>query len=294
MDRIRYYLDSTWRSLRANAVLNSLTVLGAGLAFFILFLVLLLYTNFRAVAEEVSSSGVVTVFAEDNADAATLENIRKRMEDTGFFSNITYVSPEAAREKFLSMYPDMSGVLDALGYNPFPPSFTAKLKSHDVSSVSAAVSAVKGFPGVSSVEGAGLAGGRGGYLVRSAELLGLLVLVVLSLSVAFLIGNTIRLNVFSKKDEIDILRLVGATPWFIRIPFLIEGVVQSLGAAAAAMAALFLFYSMFLAELGSRVFASAGAFSFFSAAETGVLFLCAGLLGLISSFTAVTGFMDKR
>src|SRR5207245_6965597 len=68
-----------------------------------------------------------------------------------------------------------------------------------------------------------------------------------------LIGNTVRMSVFSRRREIGIMRLVGATNWFIRVPFIIEAVIQSLLGAAAAIVTLVIFRRLFLSSIHNKI-----------------------------------------
>ena len=118
--------------------------------------------------------------------------------------------------------------------------------------------------------------------------------VVLSLAAALLIFNTVRMAIFSRRREIEVMKLVGATNWFIRVPFMIEGLLQGVAGAVGAFATIHFLrrpLSRWIVEnfdqfIGFRVQAG-------EVLSTGVLLVAVGaLIGAVSAGVAVTRFLD--
>ena len=116
--------------------------------------------------------------------------------------------------------------------------------------------------------------------------------VVLGLAALLIVANTIRLAVYAREDELEILALVGAGRAFVRIPFLIEGTVQGAIGGLAALGILYLGFRLVLPELeyGLEIFVGNAPPRFFVASEVAALVSGGSLLGMFGSFAAVTGW----
>jgi cell division transport system permease protein len=115
---------------------------------------------------------------------------------------------------------------------------------------------------------------------------------LLCLAVLFIITNTIKLTIYSRRDEIEIIKLVGATDWFIKIPFLIEGAIQGIFSGLISITVLFLVYTLF--SLKKMHLLGLGVLKIiFLPTEYLVFILSLGLiLGLMGSLIAVGRFFD--
>lgn len=297
MARIGAACNTAWRNFRLHFFLNSLALLTSALAYFILFLGLLFYLNLGQMLGRISSGDTLAVFISEEATAPGMKAVRTRLESLQLFSEITYISPAEARQLFLSRYSDLATALEELGENPFPPSFVAKLDPARAGegALQRAASALQGFPGVSGVQ-SGSGGGEQGYVGRLLMLITGLALFCLVVCVLFLISNTIQLNFYHRRDEVGLLRLVGAGDTFVRRPFLLEGALISGGGAALALLALYLFYRAFLPPAaGSLPFLlGAGEIRFLPWWSVSSGLLGAAGLGCLASFFALGRFLDER
>lgn len=132
-------------------------------------------------------------------------------------------------------------------------------------------------------------------LLKLLRMVGAGIGLLLAGAIAFIIGNTIRLAVYARRDEIAILELVGATASFIRTPFLVEGVLWGLGGGLLASALLYLAHLVVAPSLNQRLSAFLGEFELllFSAPLSLLLILAGMMIGLLGAATALRRFMES-
>jgi cell division transport system permease protein len=234
-----YFIGEAFSSFRRNWVMSLVAVT-------IIYISLLLVGTFfltGAIVNRVMSSFEqkvsVSIFLKDGAAPADVQTLQGAIQKDPRISSVSYVSKAQALERFKERTKNSPQLVEQLRGNPLPASLEIQLK--DPRTVEAVVTTIKAnatlakvIPkdadtdvrwGQNIVENLFAATG----IVRSAVLVFVIMLLVVSL---ILIGNTIRLAIFSRRKEIGIMRLVGASNWFIRTPFLLEGVIQSVTGAA--------------------------------------------------------------
>lgn len=217
----------------------------------------------------------------DNMQRQSLEN---RIQELAAVEVVQYVSPEAALQRFQQDFgDDLLTVLE--GDNPFPPSLRVILKKEhaELEKVEAAVKAIRDLPQVDEV----IFQEKFIRLVNRYFFIGLIVATAIGATIFFistmLIFNTIRLTIHSRKTVIEIMRLVGATNFFIKAPFVIEGLLQGLIGSLLASGALWL-----LTDLLRALFLPDLAIPWMY-----YLFLCGTgiLLGLLGSYFSIGKYL---
>jgi cell division transport system permease protein len=161
-------------------------------------------------------------------------------------ASVDYISPSEALTLLEDKLQDKS-LLDQLNSNPLPPAFNVKLDDPDnLESVQAALSPpdASGKPQPISAAIDDIVTGEQTQQIRevtgAVKILLAVIAVLLGIASLFLVGNTIRLSIYARRREVEVMQLVGATDWFIRWPFVIEGLVVGLFGAAIAVGILFL------------------------------------------------------
>jgi cell division transport system permease protein len=241
-----YFIGEAFSSFRRNWVMSLVAVT-------IIYISLLLVGTFfltGAIVNRVMSSFEqkvsVSIFLKDGAAPADVQTLQSDVQKDPRISSVSYVSKAQALTRFKERTKNSPQLVEQLRGNPLPASLEIQLK--DPRTVEAVVTTIKANPtlakvipkdaetdvrwGQNIVENLFAATG----IVRSAVLVFVIMLLVVSL---ILIGNTIRLEIFSRRKEIGIMRLVGASNWFIRTPFLLEGVIQSVTGAVLAVVTLY-------------------------------------------------------
>jgi len=265
------------------------------LSFLFLGIFLALSNNLRQTAENLSSNMVMTFFLEKGLTESEVGQIEAQLRQSHHVADIQYISAEKALERFRQNFPELRSILDNLKANPFPASLEAKLAKESSSSpdVLAFIQAARGIKGIEDVQFNRDWIEKMQSLSRLAKAVGFFLGGILILASFFIISNVIKLNVFARKNEIEILRLVGATNLFIRIPFILEGIVLGILGSALSLALLFLVIKAFPLYLGSSLGALQQLLSLRILTGGQSLWLVAGgaAIGILGSVTSVSRFL---
>ena len=187
-----------------------------------------------------------------------------------------------------------AGLLEGLSRNPLPASFEVVFT--DVESPETGPQRIKKV--IEQLDGVDEVQYSEEWLKQFKGLLGLIRMTgliiggLLCLGILFIITNTIKLTIYSRKEEIEILKLVGATDWFVKIPFLLEGAIQGILSGILALLILLSGYYLFTAE--KLLFTGVGVFDliFLPPKYSLLIFLASIILGLAGSLIAVRRFFD--
>ena len=182
----------------------------------------------------------VSIFFEPDATPQQIAAAGAALAANPHFAARRFVSKDEALARFRSYFPNLSGIVGQLGENPFPASFECDVPPAVVQSPAfqREAAAIRALPGVEQVQFDWEWVERLKRLINIVNLIGLVAGGLLAIAAAFTIANVIRLTMMLYREEIEIMRLVGATERIIRGPFLIEGVLQGLLGAAAAIGIL--------------------------------------------------------
>lgn len=181
--------------------------------------------------------------------------IEEKVRTSPLVKDVRRVNSSQALERFRQKFPQLEDVIENLPLNPFPPSIEVTLNQDSLSSEEAAafIASLENSPGVDDVQFNRDWVEKMESLSRLVRAIGFFLGGILVLASFFIISNVIKLNVFARRGEIEILRLVGATNTFIRIPFLVEGIILGIKGGLASLALLFLLTKLFPLYLGQSL-----------------------------------------
>jgi len=210
-------------------------------ALMMLALFTLLTVNLRNVAQSFRSEIEVDVFVKPDAPEADVQMLRQRLAHMEGVEKVTFVSKENALEEFRQQLGTDSDLLDVLEENPLPASMRLSMKETHRKSEALALLAgyIREQPEVDEVRYGDQWVSRLEQYIKVFTGITAIVGAVVLLSALFVISNTVRLTVMARSRTIEVMRLVGATNWFIRMPFVIEGAVQGALAGGLAMGLLY-------------------------------------------------------
>lgn len=241
MGKISFFLKEAFGSLKRNSFMTTAALVTVFLSTFMLGGVLIFVFTTNALLSEVEQKVQITVFLKTDPDPTADEVASMQAEIAAWpeVKNCTYVSKEEALERMRREYADSPELLESITGNPFPASFEITLV--DPHAVDVVAARFEGNPIVDEVQYGEDVAEKLFALTAQARNLMLIFIALQGIVAILLISNTIRLSVFARKQEVEIMRLVGATNWFIRWPFVIEGVTVGLvGAGVAAGLVLWL------------------------------------------------------
>lgn len=286
-----YFITESLNSIRRNGLMSLASLMTVALSLLILGVFIILVMNLNHMASVLESQVQVTVYLQDSLKDVEVREIGTRITKLPGVTRVNFIAKEEAMNRFKQRLGEQQGLLAELGEaNPLPNSFEVKLDRPDrVKPVALAIAQLKGVEaaryGQEVVE-------QLFSLTRMVRIFGMVLILFLGLAALFIIVNTIRLTVFARRREIGIMKYVGATDWFIRWPFIIEGVLLGFLGACIAVLPLTQFYSM----LTGQVYESLAflpllpKYPFMGYVNT--FLLCAGIgIGALGSVISVKKFL---
>lgn len=236
------------------------------------------------------------IFMQPTATEDQLNAVQEALDESPQVDSVDFIDQQEAYDEFTDLFADSPEMVQSVTPEILPPSYRVEPTDKDVDVIRALGSEFESKPGVKQVVFAAEA-------IRTLQdfsrllSLGLFsgALVLLGAAV-LLILNAIRMAMFARRREIEVMKLVGATNWFIRVPFMIEGLVQGLVGALLAIPAVILIINFIESKLtDTETINLFQGFAVHSSEQFGVaiLLLVVGcLVGVIGSFVAVTRFLD--
>ncbi len=265
------------------------------LSFLTIGIFLSLSNNLKDTARELASDMTITFFLEPGVTDDHITILREEIALPPFVESVEHVSPEQAIQRFSANFPELTDILANLKTNPFPASIEARLKSRisDSAAVLRFVESMRDREGVAEVQFKQDWVEKMQAFSRLAGAIGMFLGGILILASFFIISNVIKLNVFARKDEIEILRLVGSTNLFIRIPFWLEGVALGLLGSLISLGLLAVVINFFPLYIGPSLGAFQQLLSFRYPSWGQAMMLLAGGAGtgLMGSATSVSKFL---
>ena len=216
------------------------------MSLFIVGLFLLISENLTRAVNVWGGQSHLTIYMRDDVTPEQVRGIDNFLLATPDLTRRRYISRAAALAKFRSFFTTLSPVVSELDRNPFPESFEVEVTPRIIESRSFAtnVALLKRLPGVDHVQFDWEWVARIRRVIGVINSIGLVTGGLVALAAAFMIANVIRLTMVLYREEIEIMRLVGATERMIRGPFFVEGLLQG---AAGGVLAVALLYGLFIA-----------------------------------------------
>jgi cell division transport system permease protein len=246
---LRYFFREAISNLWANRLNNIVSIAIITFSLFTLGLFLLTAENLGRLIGQWTENVQVNVFLKKNSvRQQSLEAMIKVSPCVGRFR---YVSEEEALRRFRLYYPEMGRLSDELETNPFPSSYeiTIRKEFQNKGAVQKFVNDLRRQTVVDDVEYDQEWIDRVQFIIQFVRIVGLFFGGILMFTATFSISNVIKLMVLSRKDEIEIMRLVGATTSFIKGPFLAEGILQGFLGGLFGTLFLYLVYSLITAKV---------------------------------------------
>ena len=225
---LAYFFEEALQSLWRSRLINALSVGTIAVSLFVLGAFLTIASNLSEVVTRWTQKVQVTLYLEDRLEPRIARMLADRLKEDAAVEAVVTVEREEARERFRALFRDLKALPEELGQNPFPASFEITLKPthQNREAVERFVKTYEKAPGVEEVQYDLLWIQRLSTAVRLVRGLGAFLGGILALAGVFTISNVIRLTVYARQDELDIMRLVGATQAYVRGPFVVEGMLQ--------------------------------------------------------------------
>jgi len=239
---LNYFAKQGLTSMKRNRVMSfaSITTVAASLFIFGVFMLMVL--NVNQLMKNVENGIEIKAFLKTDLTTMKEKSIKTDIKEISGVKEIDYESKEQELDKFKKQLGEKKDLANGLELdNPLPASFIIKVnKPSDVSNVSKAIKSIEGIDQVKDGQQMVDKIVRVSGFIKALSLILMTILGIISIS---LIANTIKLTVFARKREIGIMKYMGATDWFIRWPFVFEGMLLGLFGSLASILLLYGGYS---------------------------------------------------
>ncbi len=241
LSTLSYYWREAFSSMFRNAWLSLASVGTVTISLLILGISLLLVMNAQAFTRSLESGVEIRVFLDSGLSKVDVRDMERELKKTPGIATVEFIAKEEALTEMKKNLGDRQDILEGLEEeNPLPDAFRVKAeKADDVPALAAELEKVKGVDQINY--------GRGMVekllaVIKWVRLAGGGLIIVLGVAALLLISTTIRLSLFARRKEIGIMKYLGATNWFVRFPFLLEGMILGCTGAVIASALIYLGY----------------------------------------------------
>src|SRR2546425_2197270 len=249
--RVGSFFNEPLQGLRRNGLVAFAAISTAFIALFLVGGALLVSREVSLLIDFTTRDVEVSVFLQKGISPTQQAQIGDLLAHMPEVASVHFESQQEAYQRFVKIFKNQAALVENITPDALPASFRVKLK--DPQQFSVVAQRLVGQPGIDKIVDQRRILKRLFAVIRGSRIGVLAVAVVMLVSAAALIGNTVRLAVFNRRKEIGIMRLVGATNWHIRLPFLIEGVIEGLLGASAAVLFLFIAKVVFIDPLRGKV-----------------------------------------
>jgi cell division transport system permease protein len=290
-----YFLRKAYRDIRRNILVNGVTIGIIVFSLLVITIFLVVLVNLNRLLVHWEGKIHVISYVRDGLSPHEVENLERHIHELMEVRSVKYVSKSDAGLLYKRFFGNQKGILEGLDLDILPASFEIRLKKefYQGQGVKGFVKKLSQIKGITDIQYGGEWISRLSTIVHLLRWGQWIVGGILFLAISFIISNTIKLSIYARKEEIEIMRLVGATEGNIKIPFLIEGLFQGASGAILSLGLLFLLYQSFLLKSGPFIKASLGPieFSFLPWSSIGGVISVSAFLGFLGSYLSLARFL---
>ena len=287
-----YFVREVIISMIRNRWMTFASIGTVTVSLFVLGVFMMLVVNLTRMASELESQVQIAVYLNDALTEEGRAEVEQMMRDMKSISKIEYIPREQAIKRLEERLGDHKYILEALGdSNPLPNSYEVTVKKPEA--VQSTAVAIADLYGVDEAKYGQDVASHLFDMTRLVRIFGFILMFLLAGATIFIISNTIRLTVFARRKEIAIMKYVGATDWFIRIPFILEGIALGFIGGGLAAIALRSFYSVMAAKIYSTLtfFPLVPQYPFVNYL-TAVIIVSGMIVGIIGSTISLKRFLE--
>jgi cell division transport system permease protein len=300
MLRPRYFFSETFTSFKRNFLMGFTAITTVAITLFIVGFFAVLVFDIQGIINSIKGQVELAVYLQDNISGQLREYLEDEISSWEETSSIRYVSKEQALERFKEQN-EGSDILKEIQGNPLPASFEITMNDPEKVGLVALRFMNKDGGYIEGVDDVVYGQTYVNKLFSITAIIGtvaFLIIIVLLLATVVLIFNTIRLSIYARRKEIEVMKLVGATNWFVRMPFLFEGFFEGFLGSIIAVVLLYLLGNFLLIRgemvivetMRIKELAILGSGHIIIYIYIGIIIL-GGLLGIISSAIALRRFV---
>ena len=251
---IAYELKQGFKNIARNWMFSLASIVTMAACIFIFGIFYSIVTNVNHIIKGVEEDVPITVLFDENVGDAVIQDVGRRIEGRPEVLEVKYVSAEEAWEGFRDQYFGDSKVA-AEGFqddNPLANSANYEVYVKEIEQQEDLVAYIEGLEGVREVRQSESAARTLGSFNRLVGTISIAIIAILLVVAIFLISNTVATGITIRREEIGIMKLIGATDLFVRTPFLLEGIILGLIGAAIPLAGLYVMYNQVIIHILER------------------------------------------
>ena len=233
----KFFIREGFRSLKRNKTMSTASITSVIASLLVIGIFFIIVLNIDYAATKLESQIEMMVYLDDGLSENIISTMNTEIKSINGVESVEFISKDIALKNLEKNWGENSYLLEGLdGDNPLPDAFLITLEDpFQASNVAMSVSAISNIEKVAygKEELAKLLNAT--YVLRMSSVVIILILLFISI---FIIANTIKLTLYARRREIGIMKFVGATDWFVRMPFIIEGIIVGIIGAASASAIL--------------------------------------------------------
>lgn len=282
---IRYFIKEGIKNILRNTAVSFNSIIIISLAFLVFAIFLLISSNINQVIAKWEESADITLYLKDGISDARIAELKDVLTSDKNVRDVKFISKKAALENFKDD-PDIKELIDILEENPLPNILEVHFKSPKNTSekILDLKEKLKAYPEIEDTQSrAEIA-----EILYTSKTLGFVLSFIFLFLATMITSNTIKLTVFSKSTEIEIMKLVGATPLFIKLPFITEGIIK--GILGSFLSIIFLYVLFFFLNISFN-FSYLVSVSFISFKQMLLIIFSGGLLGCLGAILALRKFL---
>jgi cell division transport system permease protein len=288
--------QATIANVRANMQTFLISVVTIAISIGILGIFLIIFFNLNGLLVSWNQQVQLIVYLEDDISPVHKSNLEVLFKENSRVQSTEEVSKDKAWKDFREIQVEKSGLEFDIGFNPLPTSYKVgfKLSDNRLAHIREFAKTVHGKPGVESVEYGEKWISRFEQFMVFCRVFLMATGALLSFGLILIISNTIRLSIYSRQDEIELMLLIGATPGFVKIPFLLEGMLQGLCGSMLSLGLMGVIYYYLKSKFQVSIESIARGMDFQFISQPFLLSLVGitVLIGLVASYISTYQYMQ--
>jgi cell division transport system permease protein len=289
MRRLLFLVKEAFSSLRRNLLVVSAAVVSVFISLTLVFGALVLSELVKVNTARWQEGDHVIVFLKDDVTNQAETDLEAEIRSWPEVSEVWFCDKACAYDEFKQMFAEQPGLLENVDPSILPTSLRIRL--HNIDTYMDVIYQLKGNAAIRKIVAASDAFDQLSSVTKALNWLALGLAIVLGIASIVLIANTIRMAIYARRDEIQVMRLVGASNWFIRVPFLLEGMIQGLVGAALAVVAIWLGQNFIAGQIPEDFIVRATVGQGFLVSRSLAVLVFGALAGVLGSAAGVRRFL---
>jgi cell division transport system permease protein len=278
---------------RNNRLLNVITLLTISLSILIVSAFILFFINTNEIMNFWKKGVRIMVYLKPDQPASKRMESMRQIQSMSGVETVRFISKEDALDQLKAQMKRQDSLFDNLVENPLPDAFEIRMKSlsRNWEKVEVLAAQIESLDDVTEVEYGQRWLGRFTQIFNLFKITGYAMSAIFFMAAVFIVANTIRLVIYSRRDEIEIMRLVGAAERFIKIPFYYQGLIQGALGAGLGLGILFMIFAVMASNLEKGLFSGLFNIRFLSPPILLVIILLSMLVGWFGSYLSLKQYL---